>query len=92
MAPVEIKKGLFWVGAVDWDIRDFHGYSTNKGSTYNAFLAMDEKVALFDTVKKTCRSDLLHNIRGVTDPAKIDYLIVNHAEMDHTGTLPEMVE
>ena len=92
MAPVEIKEDLFWVGAVDWEIRDFHGYSTNKGSTYNAFLAMDEKIALFDTVKITCRSDLLHNIRKVTDPAKIDYVIVNHVEMDHTGTLPELME
>lgn len=92
MASVEIKEDLYWVGAVDWEIRDFHGYSTKKGTTYNAFLAMDKKVALFDTVKKPFRSDLLHNIRGVTDPAKIDYLIINHVEMDHSGCLPEVIE
>ena len=91
MASVEIKEDLYWVGAVDWEIRDFHGYSTKKGTTYNAFLAMDKKVALFDTVKKPFRSDLLHNIRRVTDPAKIDYLIINHVEMDHSGCLPEVI-
>jgi len=89
MAPVELKEDLYWVGAVDWRIRDFHGYSTKKGSTYNAFLAMDEKITLFDTVKKPFLSDYLHNIRRITDPAKIDYLIVNHVEMDHSGWLPE---
>jgi len=92
MAPVEIKKDLYWVGAVDWEIRDFHGYSTKKGTTYNAFLAMDEKVTLFDTVKKPFRSDLLHNLRRVTDPGRIDYLVINHVEMDHSGCLPELVE
>jgi len=92
MASVEIKEDLYWVGAVDWEIRDFHGYSTKKGTTYNAFLAMDEKVALFDTVKKPFRSDLLHNIRRVTDPAKIDYLVINHVEMDHTRCLPDVIE
>ena len=91
MAPVELKEDLYWVGAVDWRIRDFHGYSTKKGSTYNAFLAMDEKITLFDTVKKPFLSDYLHNIRRITDPAKIDYLIVNHVEMDHSGCLPEVV-
>ncbi len=92
MASVEIKEDLYWVGAVDWEIRDFHGYSTKKGTTYNAFLAMDEKITLFDTVKKPLRSDLLHNIRSITDPAKIDYLVINHVEMDHSGCLPEMIE
>ena len=55
MQPVEVKKGIYWVGAVDWNVRDFHGYSIPKGSTYNAYLAMDEKITLFDTVKKPFR-------------------------------------
>jgi flavorubredoxin len=92
MAAVEIKENIHWVGAVDWNIRDFHGYSTYKGTTYNAFLAMDEKIALFDTVKKPFKNEMLHRINQLTDPAKIDYIIVNHVEMDHSGCLPEMVE
>lgn len=92
MGAVEIKKNIYWVGAVDWNVRDFHGYSTDKGSTYNAYLAMDEKIALFDTVKKNLKSDFLHHLRQVVDPQKIDYVIVNHVEMDHSGCLPEIME
>ncbi|SHF32084.1 Flavorubredoxin [Desulfacinum infernum DSM 9756] len=92
MHPVEIKKGIYNVGVVDWNIRDFHGYSTYKGTTYNAYLALDEKKALFDTVKKPFWSQLLHNIRKLVDPRSIDYLIVNHVEMDHSGSIPEVIE
>ena len=69
---VELKNGINWVGAVDWSVRDFHGYLTQKGTTYNAFLILDEKVTLFDTVKKPFKGDLLHNIYKVIDPSKID--------------------
>lgn len=92
MKPVEVKKDIYWVGAVDWDIRDFHGYSTEKGTTYNAYLALDEKITLFDTVKKGFFMDLLHRIHNIVDPSKIDYLVVNHVEMDHSGSLPEVIE
>jgi flavorubredoxin len=92
MPPTEIKKNIHWVGAVDWNLRDFHGYSTERGTTYNNFLIMDEKIALFDTVKKPFLSESLHNIRRIVDPEKIDYLIVNHVEMDHSGSVPEIVE
>lgn len=92
MRPVEIKEGVYWVGAIDWNIRDFHGYSVPTGTTYNAFLVMDEKVTLFDTVKKPFKHDLLHNIKTLIDPAKIDYVVVNHVEMDHSGAFPEMME
>ena len=92
MPPLELKKDIYWVGAIDWDIRDFHGYSTYKGSTYNSFLIVDDKVTLFDTVKKHLKSDLIHNIRKIIDPSKIDYLVVNHVEMDHTGCLPEVID
>jgi flavorubredoxin len=92
MPLIEILKDVYWVGAIDWNIRDFHAYSIYRGTTYNAFLVMDEKVTLFDTVKKGFRSELLHHIRGIIDPTKIDYLVVNHVEMDHSGLVPEVVE
>ncbi len=92
MRTTELAKGIYWVGAIDWDVRDFHGYSTYKGTTYNAFLIIDEKITLFDTVKRSHMDDLLRHIRAIIDPAKIDYLVVNHVEMDHSGSLPEMME
>ena len=92
MRTTELAKGIYWVGAIDWDVRDFHGYSTYQGTTYNAFLIIDEKITLFDTVKRTHMDDLLRHIRAIIDPAKIDYLVVNHVEMDHSGALPEMME
>ncbi len=88
----EIKPNVHWVGAIDWNVRDFHGYSTPVGTTYNAYLIKDEKIALFDTVKKEFFSDLLHNLHRLTDPEKIDYLIVNHVELDHSGSLPEIIK
>ena len=87
MKPVEIAKDIFWVGAIDWNIRDFHGYSTYEGTTYNAYLIMDEKITLIDTVKKEFANVLIENIRHVVDPKKIDYVISNHTEMDHSGGL-----
>lgn len=88
----EILKDIYWVGALDWNIRDFHGYTTYKGTTYNAFLVMDEKVTLFDTVKKGFKGDLVHRIHGITDPANIDYVVINHVEMDHSSCLPEIID
>lgn len=92
MALTEIKDKMYWVGAVDWDIRDFHGYSTYKGTTYNAYLCMDEKITLFDTVKSNYYDELLYHIKELTDPAKIDYIVVNHVELDHSGCLPKIIE
>jgi flavorubredoxin len=92
MRKTELAKGIYSVGAIDWDVRDFHGYSTYKGTTYNAFLIVDEKVTLLDTVKRSHMDELLRNIRAIIDPAKIDYLVVNHVEMDHSGSLPEMMD
>jgi flavorubredoxin len=92
MGPVEIKKNIYWVGALDWNIRDFHGYSTPKGTTYNAYLVIDEKITLFDTVKNPFKKDLIENISRIIDPGRIDYLVVNHVEMDHSGSMPEIVD
>jgi len=90
--PVEIAKNIYWVGAIDWVTRDFHGYSTYRGTTYNAFLIIDEKITLIDTVKKQYQSELLHNISKIIPPEKIDYVVVNHVEMDHSGCLPEVID
>ncbi len=92
MEVKEIKKDIFWVGAVDWTVRDFHGYSTYRGTTYNSYLMLDDKKVLFDTVKKNMKGELIHRIRSVIDPGEIDYIVVNHVEMDHSGSLPEIIE
>ena len=91
MKPIEIAKDIFLVGAIDWNIRDFHGYSTKHGTTYNAYLIMDEKITLIDTVKKEFTDELIRNISQVVDPRKIDYVISNHTEMDHSGGLPRVM-
>lgn len=92
MQSVEIKKNIHWVGAVDWNVRDFHGYSTPEGSTYNSYLLIDEKTVLFDAVKKPFKNDLVRQISQLVDPAKIDYIVVNHVELDHSGALPEVID
>lgn len=92
MSHKELAPGIHWVGAIDWDVRDFHGYSTLQGTTYNAFLIVDEKVTLIDTVKRSHLSDMVHQLRRIIDPARIDYLIVNHVEPDHSGSLAEIMD
>jgi len=92
MKKVELSKGIYWVGVIDWNIRDFHGYKTPNGTTYNAYLIVDEKIALIDTVKKSFKDELVENIRNIVDPEDIDYLIVNHVEMDHSGSFTDIVE
>ncbi len=91
MKPLEIAKGIFDVGVTDWNIRDFHGYSTDMGTSYNAFLILDDKITLIDTVKKEFADQLLHNISQIVDPARIDMVISNHTEMDHSGALPRVM-
>lgn len=88
MVKVTLKDGVYWVGVVDWNIRDFHGYVTNRGSTYNAYLIQDEKTALIDTVKNTFSDEFIQKITELTSFERIDYIIVNHAEMDHSSSLP----
>ncbi|MFH1459016.1 MAG: FprA family A-type flavoprotein [Candidatus Omnitrophota bacterium] len=92
MKSVELKKDIYWVGAIDWDIRNFHGYLTQRGTTYNAYLILDEKIVLVDTVKHYMFDEMLSRIKSIVDPAKIDYIISNHVEMDHSGCLPKILE
>lgn len=89
---IELKEGIYWVGVIDWNIRDFHGYSTPKGTTYNAYLIMGQKVALVDTVKAPFFREMMSGIEEIISPQRINYLIVNHVEMDHLGSLPQFKE
>ena len=88
MVNVVLKEGVNWVGVVDWNLRDFHGFITRRGSTYNAYLISDEKIALVDTVKSNFSNELIEHISELTSLEKIDYIIVNHVEMDHSSSLP----
>ncbi|MDI6809827.1 MAG: FprA family A-type flavoprotein [Candidatus Eisenbacteria bacterium] len=89
---LKISDRIYWVGAIDWALRDFHGYSTNRGSTYNSYLILADKITLIDTVKKPFKDEFLSRIKSVVDPGDIDYVISGHAEMDHSGCLPEIIE
>jgi len=90
----ELKNGIWWVGIVDWGLKHFHGFelSTHRGSSYNSYLIVDEKIALVDTVWSRFTSEFVENVREVVDPAKIDYVIAQHAESDHSGSLPAIME
>jgi len=92
MNQVKLREGIYYVGAVDWNVRSFHGYSTNRGATYNAYLIIDEKITLIDTVKAPFAGELLKRISEIVDPAKIDYVISNHVEMDHSSGIPAVME
>ena len=89
---VELAKGINWVGYIDWTVREFHGYRTENGATYNAYLVRDEKIALIDTVKGPYFATLLDHITELCDPSEIDYIVCNHAEPDHSSALPEMMK
>ena len=91
MRAVKIRDNIYWVGGIDWDLRNFHGYVTQRGSSYNAYLIIDEKITLIDTVKHYLSNELIKRVSSVIDPSKIDYIISNHVEMDHTGALPTML-
>ena len=89
---VEIAKNIYWVGVIDWNLRNFHGYETSRGSTYNAYLIIDEKITLIDTAKIDFKDELLARISSVIDPAKIDLIISSHVEPDHSGALKDVAE
>ena len=92
MKARELKKGIYFVGGIDWDLRDFHGYLTQKGSTYNSYLIIDEKITLIDNVKYYMADEMIARISEIIDPGKIDIIIQNHIEMDHSGSLPILME
>jgi flavorubredoxin len=93
MQAIPVTDDIIWVGAIDWNLRDFHGFETPRGSTYNAYLVMGaDKIALVDTVKIPFVPELLERIRSVVSTDKIDYIVVNHVEPDHNGGLRMVME
>ena len=92
MKAVKISEKVYWVGAIDWNLRDFHGYATHRGTTYNAYLVLSEKPTLIDTVKYEFYDEMMERIKSVIDPAKIQIIISNHSELDHSGALVETVK
>jgi len=91
MTKINLADGVYWVGVVDWNLRDFHGYTTPRGGTYNAYLIVDEKIALVDTVKHSFAGEMLSRIKEIIDPSSIDFVVSNHVEMDHSGSLPDIM-
>lgn len=89
---VPVSPNVWWVGARDWNVRNFHGYETGRGSTYNAFLVIDDKVTVIDAVKAPFMPEMLARIASVIDPGKVDYVISNHSEPDHSGGLPALID
>lgn len=89
---VKVTDKVYWVGVIDWGIRDFHGYTTPRGSTYNAYLIMGDDVILIDTVRAPFKEELLARVASVTDPKNIRYIISNHSEPDHSSGLPWVID
>ena len=91
---VKVKNNVHWVGKIDWELRKFHGneYSTRRGSTYNSYLIEENKTALVDTVWAPFAKEYVSNLAREIDLKKIDFVVANHAEIDHSGALPELLE
>jgi len=89
---LKLTDRVYWVGAIDWGLRNFHGYETSRGTSYNAYLVMGEKPALIDTVKGDFYDEMMSRIATVMNPADIRYVVSNHAEMDHSGGIPRFLK
>lgn len=89
---IQISENIYWVGAVDWSMRNFHGYETGRGTTYNAYLILDDKITLIDTAKINFKDELISRISSVISPAQIDIIVSSHVEPDHSGALKEVAE
>ena len=94
MTAFKILPDIYSVGVVDWTVRTFHGhtYTTKRGTSYNAYLIIDEKIALVDTVLGSFSDELIKNIKEIIPVEKIDYIIANHVETDHSGGLPSIMK
>ena len=91
MKAVELKKDVYWVGAVDWAVRDFHGYETPRGTSYNNYLIMDSEITLVDTVKYDFAETSIKNIKALVDPARIKHVVINHIENDHVTSVDKIM-
>ena len=84
----EIKEGIYWIGVNDRRTHIFENYwPIPKGVAYNSYLIADEKVAVIDTIERSKMDDYIENIQGILGDRKVDYLVVNHMEPDHTGAI-----
>jgi anaerobic nitric oxide reductase flavorubredoxin len=92
MQAVEIKPNIYWVGAIDWAVRDFHGYITPNGTSYNNYLILDTHVTLIDTVKHDFSEYTIDTIRSLVDPGKIENIVINHIENDHMSSIDRIME
>ncbi|HOT75723.1 MAG TPA: MBL fold metallo-hydrolase, partial [Candidatus Wallbacteria bacterium] len=90
---VKVKNNVDWVGKIDWELKKFHGneYSTHRGSSYNSYLVKEGKTVLIDTVWKPFAKEYVENLKKEVDLNKIDLIIINHSEVDHSGSLPELM-
>jgi flavorubredoxin len=90
----ELKSDILWVGKIDWDLRKFHGseYSTHRGTSYNSYLIKDEKTVLIDTVWDPYDREFVEKLQSEIDLSSIDYVVANHAEIDHSGGLSELMK
>jgi anaerobic nitric oxide reductase flavorubredoxin len=90
---IPVKNNITWLGKIDWELRNFHGneYSTHKGSTYNSYLIKEDKIALIDTAWAPFAKEYVDNLKKEVDLKKIDFIIANHGEIDHSGALPELM-
>ncbi len=91
MIAAEIKKDIYWVGAIDWAVRDFHGYETPRGTTYNNYLIMDDEITLIDTVKYDFADVTIKNIKSLVSPEKIKHVVINHIENDHVTSIDQIM-
>lgn len=91
MKPFELKKNFFWVGAIDWAVRDFHGYETPRGTTYNNYLILDKEITLVDTVKYDFSEITIKHIRSLVDPSQIRHVVINHIENDHATSIGDIM-
>ncbi|MFA5271648.1 MAG: FprA family A-type flavoprotein [Candidatus Omnitrophota bacterium] len=89
---IKIAENIYWAGYIDWNLRSFHGYSTPSGSTYNSYLIIDDQPTLIDTVKHYGFDEMLERIKEIIEPSKIKYIISNHTEMDHSGSIGKLLE
>ncbi|MEK6692016.1 MAG: FprA family A-type flavoprotein [Nitrospirota bacterium] len=92
MKAVEIKPDIYWVGAIDWAVRDFHGYITPNGTTYNNYLIVDKQVTLLDAVKHDFAEVTIGNIKGIIEPSRIENLVINHIEPDHASSIDKIMK
>lgn len=90
----QVKNNVYWIGKLDWELEEFHGsdYSINNGSSQNAYLILEDKKVLMDTVWRPHSNEFVENLEKEIDLNEIDYIVANHGEVDHSGCLVELMK